>query len=106
MSLVCRARQAFFANAMVVTVTENYGTLRVVARDTRLPLPRVYVKVYSRRSVGEGGQFYKDGYTDVRGVFDYASLSTDELGKVERFALLVASDSHGAVVRDARPPKQ
>ena len=98
--------QAFYSNAMVVTVTENFGQLRVVAAGTRLPLARVYVKAYSRRSPADAGQFYKDGYTDVRGVFDYTSLNTNELTHVERFALLVASDSHGAVVREARPPKQ
>ncbi len=91
---------------MVVSVTENFGQLRVVSADSRMPLARVYVKVYSRRSPSDVGQFYKDGYTDIRGVFDYTSLNTNELANVERFALLVSSDTHGAVVREARPPKQ
>jgi hypothetical protein len=89
---------------MRVSVAESYGQLKVAAADTGAPLPRVYVKVYSRRSAGETGQFYKDGYTDIRGTFDYTSLSTDELQHVERFSLLVSSDSHGAVVREARKP--
>ena len=48
--------------------------------------------------------FYKDGYTDLRGRFDYASLSTDDLDRVERFAVLVMSDDNGAVVRETPPP--
>ena len=49
-------------------------------------------------------QFYKDGYTDLRGRFDYASLSTGDLENVVKFGLLVASDKDGAVVREAKPP--
>ena len=51
-------------------------------------------------------QFYKDGYTDLRGRFDYTSLNTNELDSVARFALLILSDEHGAVVREADPPKR
>ena len=49
-------------------------------------------------------RFYKDGYTDLRGRFDYASLSTNDLDQVERFALLVMSNDQGAVVREVAPP--
>ena len=71
---------------------------------TGKPLPRVYVKVYYRTSPGDKGQFYKDGHTDIRGVFDYAALNTDQLSRTQRFALLVMSDSHGAVVVETPPP--
>jgi hypothetical protein len=49
-------------------------------------------------------KFYKDGYTDLRGKFDYASLSTNDLDNVDRFALLVLHDQQGAIVREASPP--
>ena len=48
--------------------------------------------------------FYKDGYTDLRGRLDYATLSTDDLDRVERFALLVVHDQAGATVLEAEPP--
>ena len=51
-------------------------------------------------------RFYKDGYTDLRGRFDYSSLNTNELDFVANFALLVLSDEYGAVVREAVPPKR
>ena len=98
--------QAYYSNSMHVSVLEGYGQVTVTSPSTGLPLPRVYVKAYSRRRPGECGQFYKDGYTDVRGRFDYASLNTDELTRVERFSILVCSDAHGCVVREAAPPKQ
>lgn len=101
-----RCQEAYYANALTVAVTESYGQLRVASAKTHLPMPKVYVKVYSRRSPSDAGQFYKDGYTDIRGVFDYVSLSTSELSNVERFSILVVSDGAGSVVREARPPKQ
>jgi hypothetical protein len=46
------------------------------------------------------------GYTDLRGRFDYASLSTNDLENVEKFSLLVYSQERGAVVKEAAPPKR
>jgi hypothetical protein len=68
-------------------------------------LAKVYVKAYARKA-GGAVVFYKDGYTDLRGLFDYASLTTDETGTVERFAILAISDTHGAVIREVAPPKR
>ena len=68
-------------------------------------LPATYVKVYARSRDGAVA-FYKDGYTDLRGWFDYATLSTDDLDRVERFAILVCSDGHGAAILEASPPQR
>jgi hypothetical protein len=51
-------------------------------------------------------RFFKDGYTDLRGGFEYTSLSTTELDFAQKFSLLILSDHHGAVVREANPPKR
>jgi hypothetical protein len=63
------------------------------------------VKVYARLSGGKV-RFHKDGYTDLRGRFDYASLSGAGQGQVERYAILVMSESDGALIREAAPPKE
>ena len=47
-------------------------------------------------------KFYKDGYTDLRGKFDYASVSTNELDNVKKFSLLVMSEDKGALIREVR----
>ena len=97
-----------YSHGLSVSVVEQFGQLKATARSDGRPLSRVYVKVYARG--GEGGDeqvsFYKDGYTDWRGRFDYASLSTQRLGKVKRFAILLQSDTEGAVVREAKPPNK
>ncbi len=64
-----------------------------------------YVKVYARMRGGEV-RFYRDGYTGLRGRFDFVSLSTDELDSVEKFAILVLNEEHGAVIREAGVPKR
>ena len=96
---------AYYANVMAVQTIENYGQVKVTHGGDARPLSKVYVKVYARMQDGQV-KFYKDGYTDLRGRFDYTSLSTNELDFVKRFSLLVFSDEHGAVVREVNPPKQ
>ncbi len=49
-------------------------------------------------------KFHKDGYTDLRGRFDYVSVSTPEPLLPERFAILILSDDRGALIREAAPP--
>jgi len=97
--------QAYYSNSLSLQVIENFGQVRVLNEKTRAPMPKTYVKVYAKMANGKV-QFYKDGYTDIRGRFDYASLSTNELDYVQRFALLVMSETGGAVVREAAPPKR
>jgi hypothetical protein len=100
-----RRSTPFYSTKLAVTVSEPYGRLRVTDAKSGKPLPRTYVKVYyTEATEGASGKFYKDGYTDARGAFDYTSLSTDELSRTKRFGLLVSSETHGAVVRVASPP--
>jgi hypothetical protein len=97
--------QAYYSNSLAVQVMENYGQLRVAAKDGDKMLAKVYVKVYARMAGGQV-EFYKDGYTDLRGRFDYTSLNTNQLGDVDKFAILVLSEANGSTVREAAPPKQ
>ncbi len=97
--------QPYFSNSLAVQIIENYGQVKVTQRETHKPVAKAYVKVYAQSSSGQV-KFYKDGYTDLRGRFDYASLNTNELDVAQKFAILVLSDEHGALVREAAPPKR
>jgi hypothetical protein len=94
----------YYAGAMDVRLMENYGQLRA-ADAAGKPLAKVYVKVYARLADGTV-KFHKDGYTDLRGRFDYASVSTPGRQPVSRFAVLALSDERGALIREAEPPQQ
>ncbi|MEK7470009.1 MAG: hypothetical protein AAB074_21790 [Planctomycetota bacterium] len=100
-----RKSQACYAHELLVSVVENYGQLRVAQQGSGKPLPRTYIKVYARMKDGEV-KFYKDGSTDLRGAFDYTSLSTNELDYVDRFSVLVLSEGAGAVIRECGVPKR
>src|SRR5205807_10008901 len=95
----------YYANAMDVRLLENYGQIRATEAATGKALPKVYVKVYARLADGTV-KFHKDGYTDHRGRFDYATVSTPERAAPQRYALLVLSEQHGAAIREAAPPQQ
>ncbi|WP_395736053.1 autotransporter-associated beta strand repeat-containing protein [Prosthecobacter sp.] len=124
-----RKTQAYHANTLKVALTENYGRLEIRDATTDKPLAKAYVKVYARLNNGTV-RFFKDGYTDLRGRFDYASLNGPENGapqpvpyegapangldyqmlkpaelqQVEKLALLILSDTHGATVKEVQPP--
>jgi len=98
-------QQAYYSNALSVQMIENYGQVKVTHAQSGKPISKTYVKVYSQMQDGST-KFYKDGYTDLRGRFDYTSLNTNELDFVRKFSLLILSDDHGAVVREANSPKR
>ena len=122
-----RQTQAYHANTLKLALTENYGRLETRDLTTDKPLPKAYVKVYAKLTNGTV-RFFKDGYTDLRGRFDYASLNAPEnaaspsgadmpangldypmlkpaeLNNVAKLAVLVLSDTHGATVKEVDPP--
>lgn len=94
----------YYATAMTVNVTENYGALRASTADGKA-LPKVYVKVYAKLADGSV-KFHKDGYTDLRGRFDYISVNTPERQAIEKFSVLVLSEDRGALIREVAPPQR
>ncbi|MBU51149.1 MAG: hypothetical protein CL920_20875 [Deltaproteobacteria bacterium] len=97
--------KAYYAHSLNAMVIEQYGQVRITHADTNKALSKVYIKVYARMKNGTV-RFYKDGYTDLRGRFDYTSLNTNAIDHVSKFSILILSKQHGAIVREANPPKQ
>ncbi|HEY5943838.1 MAG TPA: hypothetical protein VIV40_00025, partial [Kofleriaceae bacterium] len=98
-----RKARIHYANDLATHVAHQYGQIRVQRASDLAPLPATYVKVYAQKR-GGAVSFYKDGYTDLRGWFDYASLSTNDLDYVEKFAILVCSDQAGSAIFESGPP--
>lgn len=94
--------QLVSASDLEVAMVPAYARLQVTDLKGN-PQEEVYVKVYARHRDGSV-RFYKDGYTDLRGQFDYGSLSTPDLDTVDRFSLLIAHPQGGAVLRQSAPP--
>jgi hypothetical protein len=96
---------AHFATTMTVQMSENYGQLKVTETAGGKAVGKVYVKVYAKLADGSV-KFHKDGYTDLRGRFDYSSVNTPERQAIQRFAILVLSEDRGAQIREVAPPQR
>lgn len=70
--------------------------VRVLRKTEGTPVVKAYVKVYVQTLACPDGVFYKDGYTDLRGRFDYKTVATNAADSVTRFGILVKTISNGA----------
>ena len=62
------------------------------------------MKVYTKLKSGEV-RFYKDGYTDHRGIFDYVNANpAPGLPSIERLMILTLTRSRGSSVKSVAPP--
>jgi len=98
-----RSTTLYYGGKLSAYVSQGFGQLQVADSVNRQPVEGAYVKVYARHQDGSV-LFYKDGYTDLRGRFDYASHSTGELATTQRFAILVIDPERGATLQEAAPP--
>ncbi len=70
-------------------------TLQALDSATSKPLPKTYIKVYAEMNDGQM-KFHKDGYTDLRGKFDYLSHTATDPSTIKRVAILVSHPEKGA----------
>ena len=70
-------------------------TVQVMDSATRKPLAKTYIKVYVENRQGDI-VFHKDGYTDLRGKFDYLSHTGVDPAGIKRVALLASHPEKGA----------
>jgi len=80
-----------YDNEIDVQVAKDLGEVRVISTEDKTNGDAVrgaYCKVYSKNKDGSV-QFYKDGYTDIRGRWNYRDISTSDQMKADMFALLV-----------------
>lgn len=92
----------YFSTSLKLQVFENYGELKVTDESDK-QLPQVYVKAFIQRKDGKV-MFYKDGYTDIRGRFDYVTRNASQIEKASKFALFIMSDTHGSMIKECQPP--
>jgi hypothetical protein len=108
---------AHFSNALNVQVVENSGLIRVLSSKSGRPSVGSYVKVYVKMLSGNV-HFWKDGYTAINGIFDYISVTEDNvlvgtdgsslkniMKKVQKISILVLSSDAGGLIRVVEPPK-
>ncbi len=109
-----------FACPLQVLIAEKHGYLSAFMKagassagsapekEKLRPVVGAYCKVYMRtKKDSRKSVFYKDGYTDLRGRFDYAAISgASKPDDIDKFAILVMTEEFGGLVREAKVPTQ
>lgn len=80
------------------------GPLTVRHSETRKQHFKSYARVYAKTK--NELKFFKDGYTDLRGEFDYVSVSSMGLSQIRKFSILVMNEQNLATVMDSGVPQR
>ncbi|CAD8191051.1 unnamed protein product [Paramecium pentaurelia] len=94
----------YIETKLQINITENSGQLRISNQEGKY-LEKIYIKTFVKKSDGQN-IFYKDGYTDLRGRYDYATLDSQSLEEVSKFAVLIVSNDLGSMIKEINPPSQ
>eukprot|EP00825_Cyclidium_porcatum_P021665 TRINITY_DN24093_c0_g1_i2.p1 TRINITY_DN24093_c0_g1~~TRINITY_DN24093_c0_g1_i2.p1 ORF type:complete len:319 (-),score=42.97 TRINITY_DN24093_c0_g1_i2:50-889(-) len=93
----------YFSSSLKLHVLKNYGQVKVTDEKNK-PLSKIYVKCYAMDKNTQQPNFYRDGYTDIRGKFDYALSSATDIDQIEKFAILIQSDDYGSQIQEVEKP--
>jgi hypothetical protein len=75
-------------NELNLLVSNEQGKIKVCKKGSETGLSRVYVKVFAKMNNGQSA-FYRDGYTDVAGGFNYFDVKTSSIASITQFAVFV-----------------
>lgn len=96
--------KTFFSAQLSVQVNEDFGELRVFNKAKK-PLSHVYVKVFYKDKDGSE-KFWRDGFTDIRGRFEYANASGKNLDNVKKFAIFFDHKTLGSMIKEVNKPSK
>lgn len=89
---------ALDSQAIKMTRDVRSRTLRISSAKNDQPLPRSYVKIYIETTDGET-QFFKDGYTDLRGLFPYEKHTRIAPHEIKRYAIFTSHPKFGSKIQ-------
>ena len=98
-----KEKEIYYSSLLKYSLIESIGEIKVMTPELK-PIPKVYVKCFCETNSGMI-KFYKDGFTDLRGKFDYISLNTDLINEVKKFSILMVSKEYGSIIVSCNPPK-
>lgn len=89
--------QSINSGKFAMKTNKLLGEIQVIDRANSKSQANTYVKIYARKKDGSV-DFYKDGYTDLRGKFNYREHSTIAASEVQDFAIFLQHVSLGTRV--------
>ncbi|EAS03079.2 hypothetical protein TTHERM_00444610 (macronuclear) [Tetrahymena thermophila SB210] len=99
-----KAGVTYFSTQLKVSLYSDDAYLKITDQSNSL-LSKIYVKVFSKNKSGKI-DFIKDGYTDLRGRFEYLLSSSVNINDIDKLSLFIMSDDHGSLILEAKPPKR
>lgn len=90
-------------NQLNVALFADQGRLKITDKKTSKALSRVYVKVFAK-TTGGSNQFFRDGYSDIVGGFNYFDVKTGVSG-VQQFGLFISDGEKGCVIMNVDAPQ-
>lgn len=98
-------KNIIYSPKIVNTVfSKNSGQVKVSQLEKSLKSPTIYVKVFAKLKNGNV-LFYKDGYCNSKGIFDYVSVNNSNVGNVEKFLILIFNSDNSCSYQKVDPPK-
>jgi hypothetical protein len=78
---------------MNVFISEEEGNLKVTDLEGKI-LSKVYIKCFTLDQYN-ATKFHKDGYTDIRGKFNYLDVNSASNSSYKYVSIFIMSDTHG-----------
>lgn len=67
-------------------------------------MSRVYVKVFYKEKGTGQEKFWRDGFTDIRGRFEYGNASGKDINNVDKFAVFLDDPKLGSMIKEVNTP--
>ena len=94
----------YLSSNLYIMITESIGELRVLDQNLK-PLVKAYVKVYAKSDEENTILFYKDGYSDMNGKFNYLIMNNNLIKQIKKFYVYISEVNHGDTIKEFFPPK-
>ena len=94
----------YLSSNLYIMITESIGELRVLDQNLK-PLVKAYVKVYAKLDDENNIIFYKDGYSDLNGKFNYLIINNNLIKQIKKFYVYIYEVNHGDTIKECFPPK-
>jgi len=94
--------KSYFSNELEINVIENLGEIKISDKKLK-PISKAYVKCFAKLNDGKV-IFYKDGFTDLRGKFNYIYNNIISSNEINMFSIFVFDEDLGSAIKLASPP--
>lgn len=93
----------FSHNELTLKINKLSGYIKVTSSTTQKSLPQTYIKCFVKMKDGKVN-FFKDGFTDMRGCFEYCNFEGVDTSNMSRFSVYVDNENLGSLVQEIEIP--